>query len=81
MTELQRQLRIREFMVEIADELQFELLNSLEKPAHPFSGFTVQMKGAVLDLVMAILARHDGEVLVNDPTLPVPPLPDRRGSS
>ena len=31
--------------------------------------------GRVVDVVMGVLARHAGEELVNDPALPVAPLP------
>jgi hypothetical protein len=36
-----------------------------------------QVKSAVIDLVMAVLARHSGMVLENDEDLPVEPLPLR----
>lgn len=45
----------------------------------PESDLRWEVKEAVLDVVMGVLARHSGSVLENDPDLPVTPLPTRVG--
>jgi hypothetical protein len=40
-----------------------------------------EMRNAVVDLVMAVLARHIGVSLVNDGELPVTPLPRSQNES
>ncbi len=37
------------------------------------------VRNAIVDVVMGVLARHAGNVLENDPDLPVQPRPSRAG--
>jgi hypothetical protein len=74
-----RELYIRQLMVEISQEVFLELRMAEADPTHPFFGSTLNMHIKACDLVMDILARHDGQVLMDDPDLPVPPLPYRVG--
>lgn len=56
---------------ELGGEIHAELTKIPEAELH------WQVKNAVLDLVMGVLARHSGSVLENDRDLPVTPLPVR----
>ncbi|MBI5510932.1 MAG: hypothetical protein HY903_19395 [Deltaproteobacteria bacterium] len=57
-------------------ELGGEVFAALED--HPDLGVDWKARNAVVDLLMGVLARHDGARIVNDPDLPVTPLPVQR---
>jgi hypothetical protein len=63
----------------LAGEIISALDHAARDPEHPFHPklHTLQWdtRCAVGDLVMAVLARHDRITLMNDPDLPVEPLP------
>jgi len=40
-----------------------------------YEGFRWDTRGYVIDLMMAVLARHEGETMTNDQDIPVEPLP------
>jgi len=56
---------IRELGGEIWSELQH------------FEGLDWKLGNRITDVVMGVLARHDGSLMVNDKDLPVTPLPPR----
>jgi hypothetical protein len=63
----------------LAGEIIGALDHAARDPEHPFHlkirPLQWDTRCAVGDLVMAVLARHHGVTLVNDPDLPVEPLP------
>jgi hypothetical protein len=66
---------IRELGAEIADEISAKRHAAKAEEGSPFSNIGWQAEIAIVDLVMAVLARHAGKRLVNDADLPVVPLP------
>jgi hypothetical protein len=59
---------------ELGGEFWAELTPRLDDLGVPW-----EAEAGVVDLVMAVLARYDGYVLLNDVDLPVAPLPHRQG--
>ena len=65
----------RELGGEIFCELDHEFSGEPADSADPADLAGWRAIGKIVDLVTAVLARHDHELLVNDPDLPVTPLP------
>ena len=70
----------RKSIRELGGEIDAELSYRGESPLGDGSikGLDHKLKGEVVDLVMAVLARHDGAKVFNDRDIPVEPLPERK---
>ena len=66
---------VRELSGEIHGEIATLLRAATASGDTTFDGFKWEAETVILDLVMAVLARHDQEILINDPDMPVEPLP------
>ena len=65
---------IREFGGEINAELSYRGESPLGDGS--IKGLDHKLIGQVVDLIMAVLARHDGAKVFNDRDIPVEPLPE-----
>ena len=61
---------------ELGGEIWAELQMRMQQGDEQFSQLDYQTLDLVIDLAMAVLARHTGEEIVNDEDLPVTPLPN-----
>ena len=62
---------------ELGGEIWGELVIRARDPQHPLAAMDFQCLSPIIDVVMGVLARHDGTVIVNDDDLPVAPLPKK----
>jgi hypothetical protein len=62
---------------ELGGEIDAEIMMLSRDPKHPFAQMDWRHIAPIVELVMGVLARHNGTVIVNDEDLPVPPLPRR----
>ena len=69
---------VRELAAEIMLELDGEALRRRSAGDPLLDGLGEKAYATLGDLVLGVLARHDGSVIVNDKDLPVAPLPGRR---
>jgi len=54
-----------------AEIMRIQVFNS----SSPLAGLTIDQTNAVVDLIMGVLARHEGKSIAQDKDLPVAPLP------
>jgi hypothetical protein len=66
---------------ELGGEINGEITRRQRDPNHPLSKVGWEEGGKIVDLIMAVLARHIGEQLADDPELPVVPLPPSNGAN
>ena len=69
---------VREIAAEIMLELDGEALRRRVAGDPLLDGLGAKAFAAIGDIVLGVLARHDGSVVVNDKDLPAAPLPERR---
>ncbi len=72
------QRTIRELGGEIWAELEGAIQDAQRRGEPTLFGADTdwEARSRIIDLVMAVLARHEGKVIVNDKDLPVKPLPN-----
>lgn len=66
-----------ELWAELSYQTQVETQDRISDGISSLKDFNFHAVHAVVDLVMAVLARHVGETIVNDEDLPVKPLPQK----
>jgi hypothetical protein len=62
---------------ELGGEIWAEITTRMREKQGAFTNLDVPTLNATIDLIMGVLARYNGVVIVNDPDLPVIPLPQQ----
>ena len=60
---------------ELGGEIWAELFSAARKGEPNLSSVSAEATDALIDFIMGVLARHEGECIKNDADLPVTPLP------
>ena len=62
---------------ELGGEIWAEIQICVRDPQHPLAQMDWRHLAPITDIVMGVLARHNGTAIVNDEDLPVAPLPQK----